>query len=187
MTKCFCALSAILAATWGGASLGADSSVSFELLAGTDTPIPGGSGNFGFTFDPAIDGGSAVFWGRDVNGNDGIYTTHGGLRRVADRTTPIPSGTGSFTSFGGDPMIHDGRVMLVGWGSSGQMGIYTYAGTLEMAVDLGVPIPDGTGSFTFAGWPSLNDGVLFFLGQGVSGQSGEYSYDFNGNYAVLVN
>ena len=143
----------------------------FRLVADTSTPIPGGAGSFGFVFDPAIDGGNPVFWGRDVAGNDGIYSDLGsGLIRVADRTIPIPSGSGTFNFFGGDPMIKDGRVMLVGWGSGGQMGIYTYQSTLERAVDLSMAVPNGAGNFTFTGWPSLNGGILHFLGIGSTGR-----------------
>ena len=80
------------------------------LAAGFSTPIPGGSGNFiAFPNAPSLSGDSVAFVGNGAGGAQGIYAKFGVIappQRIADLTTPIPSGSGNFTSFyPGDPRI----------------------------------------------------------------------------------
>jgi hypothetical protein len=98
--------------------------------------------------------------------------------KVADTTTLIPDGTGSFTSLL-DPSIDDGRVVFVGSGASGQTGIYEYYnGQLSMRVNQSTPIPGGTGSFTKFDIPSLDGADIAFQAEGPSKQGGVYmQYD----------
>jgi hypothetical protein len=63
----------------------------------TNTPIPGGSGNFNYFLPMAISGDNVAFEGEGSSGQHGIYLFNGTtLIKVADFSTPIPSGSGNF-------------------------------------------------------------------------------------------
>ena len=74
---------------------------SFLKLVDTNTPIPGGSGNFTGFVVPSLDDGTGAFVGDGLSGQIGIYTaTPGGpITRVVDRSVSIPGGVGNFTNF----------------------------------------------------------------------------------------
>ncbi|MHC4992701.1 MAG: DUF7453 family protein [Planctomycetota bacterium] len=167
----------------------AGGTVSFTLIANGSTPIPDAGEQFGFVFDPAYDAGEACFWGRNPSFDQGIYAMTGDqLRVIADTSTSIPGGFGTFDTFGGDPMLHGGDIVLVGWGPANQMGIYTPGvldGTVLVFADRNMSVPQGTGNFTFTGWPSVYGGVLTFLGFG-GGQTGIYRVASPGSAATVV-
>ena len=98
--------------------------------------------------------------------------------KVADTTTAIPDGAGSFTLLR-NPSIDHGRVVFVGSGASGQTGIYEYYnGQLAMRVNQSTPIPGGTGGFTKFDIPSLDGADIAFQAEGISKQGGVYAqYD----------
>ena len=112
-------------------------------LADLNTAIPGGIGNFttflslGLPIAPAISGTSVAFFGAGSGGQQGIYAIQSGpLLKIADTGTAIPGGTGDFTSFG-DVSLSDSDVAFLGFGASGQEGIYDLTGgTLTDVVDL---------------------------------------------------
>ena len=64
---------------------------------------------------------------------------------VADANTPIPQGTGNFTTFG-LPSINGNYIAFDGMGSGGQDGIYTWsqAGGLQRVTDNGLSTPFGS-------------------------------------------
>ena len=96
------------------------------------------------------------------------------FRLLADSTTAIPGGTGSFTSFSPspalppNPCISFGNVAFFGAGSGGQQGIYAVlAGTLTKIADLNTAIPNGTGNFIM--WqsnPFISGNNVAVIGQG---------------------
>ena len=98
--------------------------------------------------------------------------------KVADTSTLIPDGSGSFASLG-SASIDNGRVVFVGSGASGQTGIYEYSnGQLSMRVNQDTPIPGGTGGFTKFDIPSLDGADIAFRAEGTSKQAGVYmQYD----------
>jgi len=98
--------------------------------------------------------------------------------KVADTSTLIPDGIGSFASLG-SASIDNGRVVFVGSGASGQTGIYEYYnGQLSMRVNQSTPIPGGTGGFTKFDIPSLDGADIAFQAEGPSKQGGVYmQYD----------
>jgi hypothetical protein len=147
----------------------------FRKVADTNTPIPGGVGNFLSFTVPSIDFGDVAFFGNGLSGQGGVYISSGGtLNVVVDTSTPIPGGTGNFTSFG-FPSLDAGIVAFFGRGSPGQEGVYLSSGdTLEVVADLSTPIPGGTGNFTIFGFPLLDAGIVAFIGHGSSGQEGVY-------------
>ena len=101
------------------------------------------------------------------------------LSRVADLTTAIPNGTGTFTNVVG-PVLSGGNVAFLGVGSSGQEGIYLFNGSaLSRVADKNTAIPNGTGNFTSFGGPLLSGANVAFFADGSSGQEGFYL--FNGS------
>ncbi len=122
-------------------------STTFSTVATTNTPIPGGSGNFQ-NFGQSLSGqtplatsrGRVVFNGEGGNGQFGIYlgSNQSDLQVVADTHTPIPDGVGNFIYF--DPRISfdNDVIAFVGRGESDQKGIYIYEnGILRKLVDRG--------------------------------------------------
>ncbi|MBX9789437.1 MAG: hypothetical protein K2Y37_11025 [Pirellulales bacterium] len=99
--------------------------------------------------------------------------------------TPIPGGTGSFTSLGSASIDH-GRVVFVGSGAGGQTGIYEYYnGQLTMRVNQSTPIPGGTGGFTKFDIPSLDGADIAFQAEGASKQGGVYM-QYDGKLAKIA-
>ena len=133
-----------------------------DVVADTNTAVPGGSGNF-TDFDtnaPSIDGGNVAFVASSTSWRDGLYTDIGGtLSVVANSSTAMPGGAGTFSSF--DTVSLDGGdVAFRGFGS-GKLGIYTeISGTLDLVADTNTAIPGGTGNFTSFGSASISSGKV---------------------------
>jgi hypothetical protein len=145
----------------------------FGKIADTTTAVPATVGNFTLFNSPVIDqGGNVAFLGVGV-GTQGIYRWSGGaLQKVADTLTLIPSGTGTFTSFG-QPSISAGRLAFQGVGTA-QEGIYTFgAGVLSKLVNKTTPKPDG-GGFSNFGDPNLIGSTVSFLANS-SNSAGAYA------------
>jgi hypothetical protein len=71
----------------------------FEKVADTGTAIPGGSGNFTSLIGSVASGRNVAFVGSGNAAQQGVYVWRAGaLSRVADRTTPLPSGAGKMTN-----------------------------------------------------------------------------------------
>jgi hypothetical protein len=100
------------------------------------------------------------------------------LTPIADASTMIPGGSGTFTMFFPPVPIGGDDVVFLAEGASDQEGIYTYiGGTLAVVADTSTSIPGGTGNFMGLGFPvSLGGGNLAFLGFGSSGQKGLYTF-----------
>lgn len=161
-----------------------------RVLADTNTPIPGGVGNFtqpnalapAFGFLPALSGQNVAFHGFGSAGQDGIYASIGGsLRVVADTRTPIPGGTGTFFAFLG-PVISGEAVAFIGFSADGQTGIYlSRGGSLQVVADTRTLIPGTTRPFSDFGFDetesflSLSDGNLAFIGYEANGGQGIYT------------
>jgi hypothetical protein len=174
-------------------------------VADLNTPIPGGSGNFTSFIPqepvapqeptkPSISGSSVVFFGAGSGGQQGIYVSipqdpivPGNPVRIADTSTAIPGGTGTFTSFTHpgippSPIISGNNVVFFGAGSGGQQGIYrvipqepSVPGNPVKVVDLNTAIPDGSGNFTaIPQEPMISGNNVVFLGNGAGGQQGVY-------------
>ncbi len=161
-----------------------------QRIADTNTPIPGGTGNFtsfipGNPVAPAISGDSVAFWGAGSGGAQGIYARVGAIsppQVVADTSTPIPGGTGNFTSFvPGNPVapaISGDSVAFWGAGSGAQ-GIYERVGAIsppQLVADTNTAIPGGTGNFTaFPSAPSISSDNVAFIGTGSGIAQGVYA------------
>ncbi len=155
----------------------------FQKVVDTNTPIPGGIGNFaGFGF-PALDNRNVAFQGEGpYDEQQGIYTQAGiyikvgdELRVVADRNTPTPGGSANFDNF---YVTLDKRNLAF----LEQQGIYANIdGKLKVIADHYTPIPGGTENFNGLSAPSLDSGNVAFAGsgsfdeqQGIYNQAGIY-------------
>ena len=122
-------IAACLSALWLSAAAAAD--FSLTKVADKNTAIPNGTGNFtGFFNDPWISGKNVFFGGFGSNFRQvGLYLFDGhALRRVVDKSTPIPDGTGNFTEFQ-SLGLSGTNVLFEGSGSSGQRGLYLFDGS----------------------------------------------------------
>lgn len=87
------------------------------------TPAPGGGFFNDYGFQVAVQ--SVVFHGRTTTGGEGIYRfADGVVTRIADRTTPVPGGSGTFLGFGDELSNDEGAVTFVGVSGAGR-GVYT--------------------------------------------------------------
>ena len=101
------------------------------------------------------------------------------FRRVANSTTPIPAGTGEFTSFGNTASIHNGNVVFRGGGEDGQQGIYFWQnGVITRIADASTQVPNGSGTFAFLSFfaYTVRDGNILFHGAGTNGENGLYQW-----------
>ena len=135
-----------------------------EVVADTSTTLPGGAGlfvNFGHLGDGSTDGANVAF-SAEGQLKRGVYVESGGvISLVADTTTAIPGGTGSFTSFE-DPSLGGGDVAFNALGAA-QKGIYTrIGGSLAVVADQTTAVPGGTGNFIGFGRPSIDGGKVAF-------------------------
>ena len=135
------------------------------MVADKNTPIPGGTGNFGSLGDPSLDGGQIAFTGRDVPGySRGLYMAAGSVVSViADQSTPVPGGTGNFGLFG-DPSLDGGNVAFEGRDAGGyQIGLFVrYDGVLLQVVGLGDMLDGKTIRLLSMGQEALSGNQLAF-------------------------
>ncbi len=132
----------------------------FATVADNRTAIPNGSGNF-FRFGPtpSVSGSTVAFVGFDSANRAGVYTGPvggGALARVADATTAIPGGSGTFTGFGAVD-VSGSVVAFVGSGGAVLSGIYfedTAGGPLTKLVATGDTLDGRSVSNLF-----FNDGL----------------------------
>lgn len=107
------------------------------------------------------------------------------FQRVVQTGDTIPGSAIAFTSLGA-PAVRDGYVALRGSGPT-DAGAFRYNllrfhdDTLANLVNLGTPIPFGTGNFTdLTPTPHTGDGAIVFRGSGSGGQQGVYVVDGKG-------
>ena len=80
-----------------------------------------------------------------MGGRTGIYSTQGGLHKVANQNDLVPGGSGTFIGFA-SPSMNGGNVAFFGSGTSSQAGIYTdVGGTLHAVANIATTIPHGLG------------------------------------------
>jgi hypothetical protein len=102
--------------------------------------------------------------------------------KIADQSTAIPGGTGTFTDFA-HPAISGGRVMFAAAGA-GQQGLYDYENqALGVVVDRHTLVPGTQTYFYEALAPSFAGAHYAF--QGYYGQTGVFS-SLNGLHAVIT-
>ena len=157
--------------------------VSFEKIADTATAIPGGTGAFtSFGRNPSIDGGEVAFRGEGEPPTpvdaiqQGVYSTVGGLGVLADQSTAIPGGVGSFETLTFKPSIDAGALAWSGDGASGQEGIYQdEGGGAEQVAGRNTLLPGGQALERFdlfVSAPVRDGGAVVFHATGDGGGLG---------------
>jgi hypothetical protein len=158
---------------------------SIHLVVDNEVAFPDGTGNFR-TFDsPWADEGTVAFAGTApaFYGPEGVYQYDGNrISVVADYSTPIPGGTGTFEGFGHYVSADGSDVLFSGWGTDPSSslqrdGLYLASGSsLTVVVDTQTPVPDGAGNFAsfWPGMESLSGGDVAFLGYDQWLHSGVY-------------
>jgi len=107
------------------------------------------------------------------------------FKSVADKSTPVPDGTGNFRRFLIPPKIAGGTVAFDGEGVNFQEGIYTASnGTLAKIADRNTPIPSGVGNFTKLIGANTDGNNVVFLGADSNFQEGIYVS--NGTLTTIV-
>ncbi len=177
----------------GGTGLYRMKDGALQVVADASTPIPGQYGNtfaHGFrSYGAAVDEGIVSFYAYTVSTElgGGVYVWRdGAVSLVADMSTPIPGGAGTFNAiedaFGFGPFSHppiDGGHIAFRAASESprQRGVYTSIGSvLDVAANLETPIPEGEGNFVFLSAEiSIERGSVAFRGEGVNFQRGIYT------------
>jgi hypothetical protein len=160
----------------------AASSVSLVQRAGLGTVVPGGSATFSaFPLEPVATAGRLAFLGQDTLGQTGLYSCLSGspCTAVANTSTAVPSGTGSFTGFS-DPAVSGNATAFIGAGA-GQTGVYACDSSIpgdpcRVRANLNTAIPGGAGNFTEFNGVAVSGTLTVFNGAG-AGQAGVYAHN----------
>jgi hypothetical protein len=156
-------------------------SFTFTKIVDTNTPIPGGVGNFVAFGAPVFDGTTVAFWAPGLcfcSSQIGVYASTGGsLQKLADSNTPIPGSVGNFDNFN-EAEIRGGTVAFFGANGFVSSGIYASSGgSLTRVADLNTAVPDGIGNFQyFVPEVAVDDGRVLFTGLGSFSTAGLYSF-----------
>jgi len=129
-----------------------------HAVADTNTPIPGGIGNFIDFGGLSFNDGHIVFLGFGSGGQAGYYTDMGGhLRVVVDTKTPIPGGSGTFTIFDPfrGPSLSKNRILFLAGGAENQFGLYLDINGSLTRVISNADTLDGKSFFPFAPYISI--------------------------------
>jgi hypothetical protein len=167
--------SPLLPATWFSAALLAASvahaqSITFTRIADQTTPSTDGSDIRGFN-TPQLGGSTVVFGAHSENGLFSLFAapaSGGALVKLADQNTPVPGGTGNFTTsdYGfvqpfqregcNVPVVGSTHAAFVGNDAANQIGVYSVplkGGKTVVLVNDSTPIP---------GAPVPPQGVTYF-------------------------
>jgi hypothetical protein len=158
----------------------------FTRVADSSTAIPNGGGAFNTFFQPTVSGTTVAFHGyRAVSGlgvpDEGVYSwtvAAGTLAIVADKSTPVPGGTGNFLNFGYgggvrvDAVVSGTGVAFGGTGATTN-GVYTATtsgGSLTRVADTTTMFPGGSGPQPyFYSDPMVSGSTVVFFGQHTNG------------------
>jgi len=164
-------------------AFGATPTVAPGVVADKHTPIPGATGDLAQFHDgTTFRGAEIAFRAGGSAGLLGVYSNRGGLHRVADTTTPIPGGTGTFTGFAqftsaqGPALDGAGGVAFLGEGAGGQRGIYVRrARRLREAIAVGDALDGKTVSFLDLSSEGFDGDTLAFVAGFADGSAGVYT------------
>src|SRR5207248_362869 len=179
----------------------------YKVMADLNTANPSGTGTFtDFALtDLSLSNTSLTFIGSGSGGQLGVYVAipTDPYRVVANLSTLIPNGSGYFTNFipndpyrHAAPVISGSNVAFLGYGDSGQIGVYVSnpGDPYRVVADLNTPIPGGTGNFTnfvppnpiVPRNPIISGDVIAFLGFGSGKQEGSYRLQPSDPYMPLT-
>ncbi len=165
-------LSFALTALWS-ANSARGQGFAFTSVVDSSTTVPGSAATFDNAFDVALSGDTIVFFGVDSTfTNLGIFrkTLGGSVTLVANRSTGVPGGVGTFTALQ-CPNISNGNIVFQGRDSNpndvGVSIISKYSGVpLGVIANQSTVIPNaGSNRFTSLGLcPSIDGTAVAFLG-----------------------
>jgi hypothetical protein len=157
-------------------------------VAGTNTALSG-QGDKAVTLDSisrdplVLNNGDVVFQASGAGGVRGIYAAgEGGVRVIADTSTPIPVGEGDFTKFVRSETLVGGGVVFKASGKDKQNGIYvSKGGSIFLVADKNMDLPVGNGKFRYFGdFMPAEEGNFLFFAEGYEGQIGLYEAVYGG-------
>jgi ELWxxDGT repeat protein/VCBS repeat-containing protein len=175
------------------------SGAAIAFVSNNEASIPGGLGSFtGFPAGPSLSGLAVAFPGTGAGGQAGLYAQVGSSEtlRIADLTTPIPGGSGTFTALrdlalSATPVDPIHQAAFIGEGGDSQQGLYAMSfgdpsghNSPVLLADLETSIPGGQGTFTALREPALSFQPgdpcheAAFIGDGSGGQQGLYAVSF---------
>lgn len=186
------------------AAVGQANSISFTFtrVVDTNSPIPGGTGNFIFFTDPfttssldsrpavSIENGTIVFSGSGAFGQRGIYTAPvgGPITMIADTNTALPDGTATFRLFGTPSLSHrnvafpaSGTIASVAQGAF----FVSLGSPIKTVADQNTPVPGGIGVFRGIDRVCLDDGNVAFVHSNV-GKDRIFVADSGGQITLIA-
>ncbi|MEP0845921.1 MAG: hypothetical protein HRF50_03760 [Phycisphaerae bacterium] len=105
-------------------------------IADTNTPVPGGTGNFTAFSIPSLAGPYVAFGADGESDQQGVYLHNAGvIERIADKSTLIPGAEATFRGFGTPSVDPGGNVAFFGRGEGDQFGIYASGAGLHTIAD----------------------------------------------------
>jgi hypothetical protein len=161
---------ALFGALSAGLPLGAGAAtVNFTLLADNATPTPGANDSFHWIYGGHWSGDAVFFQGWGATPYGGLFSVPaagGTIKVLVSTQTPIPGGSGPFTSFnfinsGCDEPLADNRFLYFpGERSTGLYKVPRAGGNVTRLADLNTPIPAGPvdGYTTFPNYCYLSPG-----------------------------
>ncbi len=167
---------------------------SLDVVADTRTPHPNSSGNFLATefYEARNAGGVPAFMTWQPSFPDSVFKrVNGNLVVVADESTPIPSGSGTFVPPSGSIAFEwiassDGHVAFIGRGPNSQVGIYSDIGdSLIRIADRNTPHPGGTGTLTGFSRVGIDGDRVVFSAGGTASTGGIFLYE-RGSLSVVA-
>jgi hypothetical protein len=169
------------AVSYTGVFAGTAAGGTLTTVADVDTAVPGGTGTFRRFGDAAVSGSRVAFAGGNAQ-TDGVYigsAAGGPLTVVANRSTAIPGGGGTFQTFD-DPAISGSVIAFAGAGAGAgaPKGIYyidTDGGPLTELIRVGDTLDGRTVSQLFFGNGGLDGSTLVFAADFTDNTSGVYA------------
>ncbi|HET7468680.1 MAG TPA: hypothetical protein VFJ81_03360, partial [Gemmatimonadales bacterium] len=164
-----------------------------QRIADTNTPVPSGSGNFK-SFNGGIDfdvRGAIAFAATDAAGNQGVYASafpSGGVAMVANSSTPIPGGSGTFNTFTSPSVSDYGVAFFASRTGSPPAGVGLYLsrnGALNTLANYQTAVPNTGGTFSGFGAPTIGGSAVAFHAIGSNGSQGIYLWR-NGTLSVVA-
>jgi hypothetical protein len=143
-------------------------------VADQNTAIPGGTGNFiSYPPSPVISGDNIAFIGNGANGQQGVYRLYPPtpITPVADINTPVPGGSGNFTTFfnialdgtnlafvGGVFVQFEDKFLLT------QLGVYVFQSSAPLAkiADFNTLVPGENTTFLCFGNVAIDPNHVVF-------------------------
>ncbi|MFQ5495346.1 MAG: hypothetical protein ACE5EX_08175 [Phycisphaerae bacterium] len=185
--------------TDGGGGIYAFIGGRLRVVADTATKVPGTNVNFSFGLPsgsgPSISGRNVVFLGTNPLEGDGVWVwSDGVLTQIAGQSTPVPGGTGTFSTFGAGtgvtPAISGENVVFNAVTNTTE-GIYAFInGQLRVIADTSTLLPGATRTVTTFGFgkgvsPAISgENVAFYAQWGFDGE-GIYAF-INGEFRVIA-